>query len=270
MRCDELIKKIEESYPLSCAEEWDNPGLLVGHRMQEVHKILVALDATEETIGQAVRGGADLLITHHPLLFKGVRSISDETFLGRRLLALIENGIACYAMHTNFDVLGMSLLNAAQMELVNPQVLSVTSEEDGVVEGFGRIGEWEVPRTLREAAAFVREKLQIEDVRCYGLTEEKEEEEPRYCRVAICGGSGKSMIKAAVEEGAQILVTGDIDYHSALDALAQGLHILDAGHYGTEFGFVSYMAAKLRRYFPELEIEEASDVPPYRVVTKER
>ena len=252
---------------MSCAEEWDNPGLLVGHRFREVRKVLVALDATEETIGQAVDAGADLLITHHPLLFHGVRSVSDDTFLGRRLLALIENGIACYAMHTNFDILGMSLLNAGQMELVNPEVLSVTSEEGGVVEGLGRIGEWEEARTLREAAAFVQEKLQVEEVRCYGLSAEEEADEPLFHRVAICGGSGKSMIAHAIEEGAQILVTGDIDYHSAIDALAQGLHIIDAGHYGTEVGFISYVAGKLRRYFPDLEVEEAAPRPPYRVIT---
>lgn len=268
MKCDEILKKLEEEYPLSCAEEWDNPGLLVGHRFQDVHRVLVALDATEETIRQAIDQEADLLITHHPLLFHRIRAVNDDAFLGRRILALIEHRIACYAMHTNFDVLGMSHLNEKQLQLKNTHVLDVTTETDGVEEGIGRIGEWEEARSLAAAASFIREQLQIEAVRCYGL-EKAEKEQLLMQRVAICGGSGKSVVEKAIEEGAQILVTGDIDYHTALDALAQGLFIIDAGHYGTEYGFISYMAGKMRRLFPELQVEEAVIRHPYRVITRE-
>lgn len=268
MRCDEIIKKLEEEYPLECAEEWDNPGLLVGRRNRDVRKILIALDATEETIRQAVDQGADMLITHHPLLFRSIKNVTDETFTGRRILALIENNITYYAMHTNFDVLGMSRLNEQQLELKNTRVLDVTVETDGILEGIGRVGEWEEPMTLRQTAEFVRDRLGLQAVRCYGLKEGSEEEEEMISRAAICGGSGKSMIGPAIEEEAQVLITGDIDYHTAIDALAQGLYIIDAGHYGTEYGFISYLAERLQKLLPEIEIAEASVHHPFQVVTE--
>ncbi|MBR2561012.1 MAG: Nif3-like dinuclear metal center hexameric protein [Eubacterium sp.] len=269
MRCDEILKKLEEEYPLECAEDWDNPGLLVGHRNQKIQKILVALDATEEIIQQAIDSDADMIITHHPLLFHSIRNVNDDSFLGRRLLALIENGIACYAMHTNFDVLGMALLNEQQLELKNTHVLDVTDESDGVVEGIGRVGEWEEPRSLMQAAEFVHTKLGLDAVRCYGLEQSLRSPEPeKIHRVAVCGGSGKSVIEPAIEESAQVLITGDIDYHTAIDALAQGLYIIDAGHYGTEYGFIAYMANKIRKLFPDIETEEARIHQPYQVVAE--
>ena len=268
MICDDIIKKIEEEYPLDMAEEWDNPGLLVGKRQAEVSRVMIALDATEDVIRQAVDADASLLITHHPIIFGKIGSVSSDTSVGRRLIALIEHNVACYAMHTNFDVLGMAHLNEKQLGLVDAHVLEVTRDNDGIEEGIGRIGEWETPRTLREAAEFVRSSLGLQHVRCYGLGEEKEgaPEPEGFYRVAVCGGSGKSVVRLAIEEGAQILVTGDIDYHTAIDALAEGLYIIDAGHYGTEYGFISYMAGKMRKLFNELEILEADTVNPFRVI----
>ena len=262
MRCDEIIKKLEEEYPLDCAEAWDNPGLMIGHRNQNVNKVLVALDATEESIRQAIETGADMLVTHHPLLFHGVKSVTDDSFIGRRLLALAENGIACYAMHTNFDVIGMAPLNEQQLELTDTRVLDVTRESEGVEEGIGRVGEWEEPKSLMQAAEFVRERLGLEAVRCYGLDQYMRSPEPELIhRVAVCGGSGKDMVGPALAEDAQVLVSG-------IDALAQGLYIIDAGHYGTEYGFITYMAGKMRKLFPDIEVEEMRIHQPYEVIAE--
>lgn len=272
MRCEEIIRRIEDEYPLGFAEEWDNPGLLVGHRKREISKVLVALDATEETIRQAIDADADLMITHHPLLFHSIKRINDDDFMGKRILTLIENGISCYAMHTNFDVLGMAQLNVQQLDLDNVSVLDVTSESEGVVEGIGRVGDLPNAMTLEETAAYVRECLKLQDVRCYGLEQLEHNAElglpapEPITRVAICGGSGKSCIHCAIEQDAQVLITGDIDYHSAIDAMAQGLYIIDAGHYGTEYGFIEYMVKKLRRLFPELEVEGARICKPFTVI----
>ena len=267
MRCDEILKKLEEEYPLSCAEDWDAPGLLVGRRNREVRKVLVALDATEETIREAIDKEADLLITHHPLLFHSIREVNDDTFIGRRILAMIEHEISYYAMHTNFDILGMAQLNEQQLDLQDAHVLETTQEIDGIVEGFGRVGMLPEPMTLRETADYVRDRLQLGSVLCYGLEEkDDEEEEPRIECLAVCSGSGKGMVGQALEAGAQILVTGDVDYHTAIDALAQGLFIIDAGHYGTEYGFIAFMTAKLKKLFPDLEVEAARIHHPYQVV----
>ncbi|MGN0361542.1 MAG: Nif3-like dinuclear metal center hexameric protein [Bilifractor sp.] len=274
MRCEEIIARLEKEYPLSSAEDWDNPGLQVGRRNREVRKIFVALDATEDTIREAVEWGADLMITHHPLLFHSIRKVNDDSFIGRRILTLIENEITCYAMHTNFDVLGMAQLNEDQLRLQNAHVLDVTRENEGVEEGIGRVGDLEEPVTLHDFAVDVRRAFGLSTVRCYGLGawQEKEDQENaegddlRITRVAVCGGSGKSMIDKAIEEGAQVLVTGDVDYHSAIDALAKGLYIIDAGHYGTEYCFIDYMTRKLGKLFPECRVKGARIMQPFTVI----
>jgi dinuclear metal center YbgI/SA1388 family protein len=272
MRCEEIINRIEEEYPLGCAEEWDNPGLLVGRRKREIRKVLVALDATEDVIRQAIDSDADLIITHHPLLFQSIKKVNDDDFIGKRIITLIENGISCYAMHTNFDVLGMGQMNVDQLDLDNVSVLEVTCENAGVEDGIGRVGDLPKPMTLEETAAYVRKCLKLQDVRCYGLEQLEYKAklglpapEP-ITRIAVCGGSGKSFIPNAIEQDAQVFVTGDVDYHSAIDALAQGLYIIDAGHYGTEYGFIEYMVKKLRLLFPELEVEGAIICRPFTVI----
>ena len=108
MKANEIIEKIEEKYPVSFAENWDNSGFLVGDREWEVKKIFLALDVTDETLNRAIAAGADMMITHHPLIFSGMKQVTAGDFIGRRILKLIENHICYYAVHTNFDVLGMA------------------------------------------------------------------------------------------------------------------------------------------------------------------
>ena len=103
MKCSEIIKVLNELAPESCACEWDNPGLIAGRRDKEVKKILVTLDATDEAVETAIREGADMLLSHHPLIFKPVKKINDEDFITKRILKLIQHDISYYAMHTNFD-----------------------------------------------------------------------------------------------------------------------------------------------------------------------
>lgn len=269
MRCEEIVDRLEEDYPLECAEEWDNPGLQVGRRNRVVKKIFVSLDADESSIRQAVEWGADMLVTHHPLLFRSINRVTDDTVNGRRILALVENDISCYALHTNFDVLGMARLNRKILQLRNTRVLDVTRENDGVLEGIGRIGDLPKPMTLRETANFVRQQFGLEAVRCYGLEQDEgrgSEERILVTKVAVCGGSGKSVVEKAIQEGAQVLVTGDIDYHTGIDAMAQGLFIIDAGHYGTEYCFIDFMTRKLKALFPDCEVKGAKIIQPFRLV----
>ena len=140
MKANEIIEKIEEKYPVSFAENWDNSGFLVGDREWEVKKIFLALDVTDETLNRAIAAGADMMITHHPLIFSGMKQVTAGDFIGRRILKLIENHICYYAMHTNFDVLGMADLSADLLKLTKRQVLEVTFEEENRREGIGRVG----------------------------------------------------------------------------------------------------------------------------------
>lgn len=260
MKCREIIRILEEKYPPSCAEEWDNPGLLLGRAEKDVRKILVALDVTDQAVERALEWGADLIVSHHPLIFKGIRQINDGNFLGRRILTLAEHGIACYAMHTNFDVRGMADLNEKQLNLKNTEVLLKTGENQGKPQGIGRIGDLPEPMDPMQLAGYVKQQLKLPAVRCYGKSGEK------LVRAAVSGGSGKSVVDVAVAAGARALITGDIDYHTAIDALAQGLVIIDAGHYGTESVFIESVARELSVLLPECRTAAMEIEQPFTVI----
>lgn len=249
---------MEQHYPKSAALSWDNVGLLVGSDQKEVQKIFVALDVTDETLEEAVRAGADLMITHHPMLFSPVKRITAEDFIGRRIIRLIQEDIAYYAMHTNFDVKGMADINAEALKLQECTVLEETgTDSEGNPEGIGRAGVLGRAMELEEFASYVKECLNLPGVLVYGETRGK------ISRAAVSGGSGKSMIPAALAKGVQVLVTGDIDYHTGIDAAAQGLCIVDAGHYGTESMFIGHMKERLAELFPTLEVETARIRQPF-------
>lgn len=269
MKCDEIIKKLESLSPVSFAEEWDNVGLLAGRRDKEVSTVYIALDATDEVVKEAVRLGADLLLTHHPLIFKKMGRITTEDFIGRRLVELLRNDISYYAMHTNFDVMGMAEAAADYLELQDRQVLFVTYEknfdkkdfdaETRFKEGFGRVGRWQ-SMTVAEFAAFVKLRFDVPNVRVYGSLEDRVE------LAAVMPGSGGSFIRDVINAGAKVMVTGDIGHHEGIDAVAQGLTIIDAGHYGIEKLFIAYMEKFIKRELPGLTVCAAEIKEPFVVV----
>ena len=260
MLCRDVMNVIEKEYPLNYALSWDNVGLLVGRDDKEVKKIYIALDATDEVIDEAVKNGADMLITHHPMIFGGIKKINNHDFTGRKIMCLIRNNISYYAMHTNYDVLGMADLSADYLKLEEREVLSVTEETKDGCEGFGRVGVLPKQMSLRECGEFVKAALSLNDVKIYG-----DLEQPVH-RAAICTGSGKSMISDVLAKGADVYVTGDIDHHTGIDAVAAGLAVIDAGHYGTEYIFMDAMKKKLGENFPELPITCAKVKSPYTIL----
>ena len=144
MLCRDIIEIMEKKYPVSCALDWDNVGLLVGDPEKEVKRIYVALDATEEVIEAAAEVHADMLVTHHPLIFSGMRQVRTDEFTGKRIIRLIQENIAYYAMHTNYDVMGMAELSERVMGLWEGRILEVTCPEspiDGKPQGIGRVAD---------------------------------------------------------------------------------------------------------------------------------
>lgn len=260
VKCYELIEKLEQLSPLMYAEEWDNVGLLAGRRDKEINTIYIALDATDEVIDEAIRVNADLLLTHHPLIFKKLDRINTDNFIGRRVYELIRNDICYYAMHTNFDVMGMADAAADEIELKNRQVLDVCYEDSISKEGCGRVGTLENKMTLEECARLVKSAFNVPNVRVYGELENLVE------TAAILPGSGGSFIKNALQAGADVMITGDIDHHEAIDAVAQGIAIIDAGHYGIEKLFVPYMYEFLERETKGLQIYQARVKEPFVVI----
>ena len=141
MKCKDVIACLEKIAPRCFAEKWDNVGLIAGREDKEINKILIALDPTSEVVEEAVSWGADLLITHHPLIFSGIKSVTTNDFIGKRVFHLIYNDICYYAMHTNFDVMGMADAVADELKLEKSQVLDVTFQDEISKEGIGRMGE---------------------------------------------------------------------------------------------------------------------------------
>lgn len=248
MTCREIIALLQEQSPEEFACDWDNVGLLVGDFEQEIKKIYIALDATEETIEEAVTENADLLLTHHPIIFKGLKKVNTQDFTGRRVMKLIQNHISCYAMHTNFDVKGMAKLAAERMRLMDCEVLDVTCQSENGIEGIGRVGMLPEEMTLADCITQVKQAFVVDTVKVFGDLEQK------VRRTAISPGSGKSVISCALKAGAEVLITGDIDHHEGIDAVDQGLAIIDAGHYGVEKLFIPYMAGYLQNRTEGIEI----------------
>lgn len=260
MRCEEVIGKLEELAPLMFAESWDNPGLLAGRKNKEIHTVYIALDATSDVIEEAVRLKADLLLTHHPLIFKGLKQVNTDDFVGRRIFRLIQNDICYYAMHTNFDVMGMADAAADELGLKKREVLELTFEDEIAKEGYGRYGRLPEIMTLRECAAYVKRKFGIEWVKVFGDLDMEVE------TAAIMPGSGKSMLGEAIQKGIDVMITGDIDHHDGMDAWEQRMAVIDAGHFGLEQIFVPYLKEYLERETTGLQIYCSRPVSPFVMV----
>lgn len=260
MKCYEIIDKLESLSPTEFAEEWDNIGLLAGRRDKEVRTVYIALDATDDVIEEAVRLGADLLLTHHPLIFKKMSRVNTDDFIGRRVCELIRNDISYYAMHTNFDVMGMADAAADELSLKDRRVLDVTYEDDISKEGCGRVGELKDSMRVEALAGLVKEKFHVPNVRVFGDLDSP------VRTVAVMPGSGGGFIQDALAAGADAMITGDVGHHEGIDAVAQGLAVIDAGHYGIEKLFISYMEEFMKRELPGVQIYKAEIREPFIVV----
>ena len=260
MKLEKVIEQLEHDCPAQFAVSWDNSGLQTGRYGQEVFTVCLAVDASTPVIAFAVQEGADLLITHHPLLFSGIKRIHDRDYVGRRIIELIRNDVASYAMHTNFDVMGMADAAADLLRLTDREVLEVTYEDDVSKEGIGRIGKLPEHMKLDDFAAFVKKAFDLDQVQVYGNPSDT------VVTCAVLPGSGKEEIDLACAAGADVYVTGDMNHHAGLDAVEKGIAVIDAGHYGVEKLFVPYMIDYLHRKLPELEVIAAPETAPYRML----
>ena len=214
----EILKVLEGIAPLDKQEEWDNSGLLAGHPDAEVRTVLLALDLTPAVLDEARRESAELIVTHHPILFHARRNLREDDPEGKLLAELVRARIALIAMHTNFD----NAENGVNDALCG--LLAVRSAEK--LEGGMRVGDVE-PVPLSEFRIRVERALGG-PARMYG------EANRLIRRVAVMGGAGGSHFQDALAAGADAYVTGEISYHAALDCVAGGMCALEAGHAATE------------------------------------
>ena len=240
MKASELIRPIEEFAPVYEQEKWDNCGFSVGDPNMEVSKALVALDCTESVVDEAIETGADIIITHHPLIFGGVKKITPRNELGRIIYKAVRNNIAIYAAHTNMDKAagGVSSVMADKLGLCCREILTP--------DGFGIAGSLEEELSVEEFVGKLKNAFGVDVVRCSAPFKEK------ISRVAVCGGSGKSFIADAMGKGAQVYVTGDITYH---DFYAEkGFMVMDIGHYFSEYSIVDVFANIVYKNFPNFAV----------------
>ena len=258
MQCKEIMQVIEATYPRTAALDFDNVGLLAGRADKEVNRVYLALDATDRVIERAIEAGADMLITHHPLLFSAVKKVTDEDYITRRIVKLIQNDISYYAMHTNYDILRMAELAAEMLGLNNTEVLQEVFPKEKA--GIGKIGLLGEKMSLKACCDLVKRKFGVEAVKVFGDLEKEVK------RVAICPGSGKSVIGEAICKRADVLITGDIDHHEGIDAVARNMAVIDAGHYGLEHIYMEDMKKFLSEKISEVEFRTAECKSPFQIL----
>ncbi|MBO4702143.1 MAG: Nif3-like dinuclear metal center hexameric protein [Lachnospiraceae bacterium] len=251
MLLKEIYENLNKIAPFELQEEWDNSGLLIGDMNAEVNRILVTLDVTDEVVEQAIAAKADLIISHHPLIFAPVMKINSEDFITSRILKLANNKINYIAMHTNMDATGLSEVADEVLGIKRERAIEVNINQDNEKIGMGSIGKFlnnnkeAVDIMLREAVIRTKKGFGLNVVKVYG------DLDSIISRVAVCTGAGKSMIDECIKENCDLLITGDMTYHAALDAVSRGLNIIDAGHYGTEIIFVDLVRAFFEMNFPD-------------------
>jgi len=244
MIAEEIIRAIEEFAPRHIQENWDNSGLIIGSPQQEVNGILLGFDCTPELVDEAVAVGADMIVTHHPLIFTGLRKLDPRDPVQLTVMKAVKAGIAVYAAHTTADkvIAGVSGAMARKLGLIDIQVLDV---EDGGV-GLGAFGVWPEPKSSEDAVRFVKETFGIPVVKCSRLLEEP------VSKVAMCGGSGSSLIDKARESGAQMYICADISYHYFFTP--KGFMLMDVGHFESEVEIVDILFSMLRKKFPNFAV----------------
>lgn len=238
----DLVEFMEQWAPLSYAESYDNPGLLLGHLDKSIETVMVAVDASEAVVQQALQQQADCLITHHPLIFHPIKRVTDEDRTGRRLLTLAEHGIALYSAHTNLDTApgGNNDYAAALLGLEKVRAVARPGEQACL-----RLGQLPAPLSLEALGKLVKEQFFLPYLRLIG------EAQQEVSRVALCTGSGMDFMSLALEEAADVLITGDIGYHEAEEAKAKGLALIDASHFGTDRLSVKWTVQTLQQWAQE-------------------
>lgn len=246
-----IAEMMEKLAPPMLAESWDNVGLMTGEEHSVINKALIALDAVDKVIDEAIEKDCQMIITHHPLIFKGTKSVTSETPLGRRLIKLIKNNIAVYSAHTNLDIAdgGTNSTLADIMGLKNISNLCPPVFEN---MGLGKIGELEKSIPFSELIERTKKALGLK-------------------RLVVCGDKNKTVKNVAVgtgacsdleymqrakELGCDAYITGDVGYHDAQNAVDLDLCLIDAGHYATEV----IVADTLKRRLEEISADKGFEI----------
>ena len=249
MKINKVVDALEQYAPLPLQEGYDNAGLQVGlTETVEVSGALLCLDITEQVVEEAIEKGCNLIVSHHPLIFRKLARISDENYVQRTVRKAIKNDIAIVSMHTNMDAAtgGVNFKIAEKLGLKNLKFFAGEKEVDGVKGGEGVISE--VPETEGWAAddlvLLLREKFAVESVQCNQLLRRP------IRRVALCGGAGSFLLDAAIQAGADAFITGEMHYHEYFGH-EQEIQICVIGHYQSEQFTSEIFRSIILSHFPD-------------------
>lgn len=275
----EIIEIMNQLAPPLLAEEWDNVGLQIGNPRQLVRRIWIALDPSLEVVKAACQKKVDLLITHHPLIFRPLKSIDFDTPGGSIIQMAAHHQMAIFSAHTNLDIVrnGVNDVLAQHLGLQNLAVLHPIEVGQGDKKdvapltgaeaeyGIGRIGSLAKASSLRSLVSMVKKKLKLDFIKVAG------DLEMRISQVAICSGSGSSLMQAFLASKAQAYISGDIHYHDAREAETANRAIIDIGHFPSEHLMVDALAQQLGKIISNQGIEAeimacTIEKDPFRII----
>lgn len=241
----DLLAAGEALWPRAGAEDWDRPGLSVGSINNGLTGVLLSVDVTEEVLAEAISFGANAILSHHPLLLRGVNYLPEETSKGELVSKAIRSGISLIAAHTNADIVedGVSDVLAKRLGLTNVVPLVTSSQS----EGHGRIGSLASPTTLGELVEHIATWL---PATARGIAATAPATNPVQ-RIAVCGGAGDSFIAEAAAAGADVYITSDLRHHVAQEA---SIALIDVSHWASESIWLHKAAEQLTEALPGLEI----------------
>lgn len=244
VKASDIARLMEEFAPLNLACDFDNVGLLVGRKDKIVKKVLLALDADENTIKEAVYENADMIISHHPVIFKPIRSINDDDSSGRGLLLAIKEDIAIYSSHTNTDVAkgGLNDLFAEKLGLEVVETIEKINDEDGL----GRICKGDI--SIEEICLILKKEYNLEFVKFTGDRRRKPE------RIAICTGGGRSLVKEVIKNKCDLYISGDLHYSDIRELNFEGCDFIEIGHFDSEVCVKEIFEKLIKNAFPEISI----------------
>ena len=243
----ELYKKLCEEYPCELSCEWDNDGIMCCQDYKkEVKNILLCLDVTEEAVDYAKEKGCDLIVSHHPLVFRGLRALTEENHVARKVMKLLSDGISVFSFHTRADAAEYGV-NDALAEILGLENIEPFGD------GMGRVGYIKEKTEIEKFAQFVKEKLSSPATSYIG--------EGDCHRVAVLGGDGKDCISDAISSGADTYVSGSVSYNAYIDAREMGIKIIEAGHFHTENPVLSRFEQAIKKQIPDAKILKYDSYP---------
>ena len=262
---NEIINYIDKLFPPELAFDGDNVGLIVGSKNKKVSKVLITLDVDEKVADEASKLGADVIISHHPLMFHSTKRLTESSPEERTLMSLIKNDISLFSAHTNLDCAkdGLNDFLAEKLGIENTSVVEPVATIDGQVHGYGRVGEVPAGTKLSDILKKCTSELNTPFVRYVGNPEKE------IRTVAVNCGGGADEIEICIKRGIDLFVTGDVKYNPAGDCYDNDMCLIDAGHYETEHIVCELLKDKLSRKFPDICFEISKDnIAVFKVYNK--